>query len=33
MIIHHAGRLHQRVANGRANELEAAAQQILAHRV
>jgi len=33
MIVDHAGRLHQRVANCRARELESAPQQIAAHRV
>src|SRR5947208_7504370 len=33
MIIDHARRLHQRVANRRTDEFESASQQILAHRV
>ena len=33
MIIHHPDRLHERIANGRADKLEAAASQFLAHRV
>src|SRR5574338_838010 len=33
VIVHHACRLHERVANGRANEFEAALQQIATHRV
>ena len=33
MIVDHAGRLHQRVANCRAHELESAPQQIAAHCV
>jgi len=33
MIVDHAGRLHQCVANCRAHELESSPQQIAAHRV
>ena len=33
MIVDHAGRLHQRVADGRAHELESALHQITAHGV
>src|SRR5580704_2629658 len=33
MIVHHAGSLHKGVTDGRANEAEATALQIFAHRV
>src|SRR5436190_14412734 len=33
VIVDHASRLHQRVADGGAHEFEAASQQIAAHRV
>src|SRR5690348_1942501 len=33
VVVHHADRLHERVADGGADEPEAALQQILAHRL
>src|ERR1700731_871345 len=33
MIVHHPGRLHQRVADGRACEFESTPQQVAAHRI
>src|SRR5690348_3206983 len=33
MVIHHAGRLHEGIAYGRANEPEASLRQCLAHRI
>ncbi len=33
MVVDHAGRLHQRVTDGRADEFESALNQIAAHRV
>ena len=33
MVVDHAGRLHQRVTDGRADEFESASNQIVAHRV
>lgn len=33
MIVHHAGCLHERVADGRAHKTKAAPSQILAHRI
>lgn len=33
MVVHHPGRLHQGIADGGADELEATLQQVAAHRV
>src|SRR5439155_1260318 len=33
VVVHHAGRLHVRVADGRSDELEAARLEVFAHRI
>jgi len=33
VIVHHPGGLHVRITNGRADEIESALLQVLAHRV